>query len=65
MARRLIEEPGKALTGPWALDANMLGTNDFRSTKGSIREASLVTRDGRPFAILIFHRNGEKSFILV
>ena len=52
VARRLIEEPGKALTGPWALDANMLGTNDFRSTKGSIREASLVTRDGRRFQVV-------------
>jgi len=52
VARRLIEEPGKALTGPWALDANMLGTNDFRSTKGSIRQASLSARDGRGFQVV-------------
>jgi hypothetical protein len=52
VARRQIEEPGKALTGPWALDANMLGTNDFRSTKGSIRQASLSARDGRTFQVV-------------
>jgi hypothetical protein len=52
VARTLIEEPGRAMTGPWALDANALGTNDFRSTKGRIREASLVQRDGSAFTVV-------------
>jgi len=52
VARRVIEEPGKAMTGPWALDANALGTNDFRSTRGHIREASLSARDGRAFQVV-------------
>ncbi len=52
VARRIIEEPGKALTGPWSLDANALGTNDFRSTKGRIREAGLSARDGRSFQVV-------------
>jgi beta-galactosidase len=52
VARRVIEEPGKALTGPWALDANALGTNDFRSTKGHVREAGLSARDGRSFQVV-------------
>jgi hypothetical protein len=52
VARRVIEEPGKAMTGPWALDANALGTNDFRSTKAHIREAGLSARDGRTFQVV-------------
>ena len=52
VARRLVEEPRAAMTGPWSQDANALGTNDFRSTKAQIREASLMALDGRTFQVV-------------
>ena len=46
VAREDIEELGRDMRGePWAAGANKLGTNDFRSTKARIRNASLG--DGR------------------
>jgi len=51
VARRLVEEPRGVMTGPWSQDANALGTNDFRSTKAQIREASLTALDGRTFQV--------------
>ena len=63
VARRQIEEPGKALTGPWALDANMLGTNDFRSTRAHIREGSLSTRDGRAFQVVIDASQAVRAWV--
>ena len=52
VARRLVEEPRVVMTGPWSQDANALGTNDFRSTKARIREASLTAPDGRTFQVV-------------
>jgi hypothetical protein len=52
VARRTVEEPRVALSGPWSLDANALGTNDFRSTKARIREASLSSAGGRTWKVV-------------
>jgi hypothetical protein len=52
VARRLVEEPRAVMTGPWSQDANALGTNDFRSTKARIHEASLTAPDGRMFQVV-------------
>ncbi|MDR2980930.1 MAG: hypothetical protein LBV12_01640 [Puniceicoccales bacterium] len=42
VVRNVVEEMGKDLSGTsWAQDANALGTNDFRSTKAHIYNASL------------------------
>jgi hypothetical protein len=50
--RRTVEEPRVELSTPWSLDANALGTNDFRSTKGRIREASLSAAGGRRWQVV-------------
>jgi hypothetical protein len=52
VARRAVEEPRVALSTPWSLDANALGTNDFRSTKARIREASLSAAGGRTWKVV-------------
>ncbi len=41
VARKLVEEPGVEPKHPWSLDANALGTADFRSTRANIEQASL------------------------
>jgi hypothetical protein len=51
VARRTVEEPRVALSAPWSLDANALGTNDFRSTKARIHEASLSAAGGRAWQV--------------
>jgi len=51
VARRTVEEPRAALSEPWSLDANALGTNDFRATKARIREASLSAAGGRTWQV--------------
>jgi hypothetical protein len=50
--RRTVEEPRVALSAPWSQDANALGTNDFRSTKARIREASLSAAGGRTWQVV-------------
>jgi len=52
VARRTVEEPRVALQTPWSLDAHALGTNDFRSTKAQIREASLSAASGRTWKVV-------------
>jgi hypothetical protein len=52
VARRTVEEPRVALSAPWSRDANALGTNDFRSTKARIREASLSAAGGRTWKVV-------------
>jgi hypothetical protein len=52
VARRTVEEPRVALSTPWSRDANALGTNDFRSTKARVREASLSASDGRTWRVV-------------
>jgi hypothetical protein len=48
----VTDEPRVPMTGPWSLHANALGTNDFRSTKAHVHEASLTARDGRTWQVI-------------
>ena len=45
--------------GEWRLDANSLGTNDFRSTKNNIYRASLTDPSGKGIAAI---SDGSQSF---
>ena len=42
-----VEEPRVVQSGSWKDNANKLGTNDFRSTKGNIIRASLTNYKNR------------------
>jgi len=52
VARRTVEEPRVPMSTPWSRDGNALGTNDFRSTKARVREASLSASDGRTWQLV-------------
>ena len=53
-----VEEHGVELKGNWKDDANDLGSNDFRSTKQFIKEASLKDKEGNGIMAL----SGGKQF---
>jgi hypothetical protein len=47
----------------WRLDANSLGTNDFRSTKENIYRAALTNSDGNGVAAVSDGRQSFRSFV--
>jgi len=47
----------------WKLDANSLGTNDFRSTRANIYWASLTSEQGSGIAVLSDGRQAFRSFV--
>lgn len=48
---RYVEEPRVIQSGLWKDNANKLGTNDFRSTKGNIIRASLINDKNREVTV--------------
>jgi beta-galactosidase len=56
-------KPGVKPEGEWRLDANSLGTNDFRSTKTDIYWASLTGVNGTGIAVLSDGNSSFRSFV--
>jgi beta-galactosidase len=56
---KAVEEFGVVPAGEWKDDANDLGSNDFRSTKHSIREASLT--DGKENWVRVYSDGNQSS----
>lgn len=48
---------------PWSLDDSPLGTSDFRSTKHSVRRASLVSDNGRGLQLLSNGHHGSRCWL--
>lgn len=51
VTRKFVEEPGVEQKGAWMLDANDLGTKDFRSTKANVYRAELSDGKGNKLVI--------------
>jgi hypothetical protein len=49
--------------GEWKLDANSLGTNDFRSTKNNIYWASLTNTEGTGIAVVSDSKQSFRSYV--
>jgi beta-galactosidase len=58
-----VEEWGGVPTGDWKDDANDLGSNDFRSTKRYIQNASLQDHDGDSVTILSNASQASRSWL--
>ena len=54
-----LNKLGARPEGEWRLDANSLGTNDFRSTKDNIYWAALTNANGNGIAVI---SDGKQSF---
>jgi beta-galactosidase len=50
-------------TQPWALDANALGTNDFRATRENIRFVSLTDSRGRGLRVESDGRQSSRAWV--
>jgi hypothetical protein len=61
--RRFVEEPRIEPRHPWALDANALGTADFRSTKARVRRAKLSAADGASFTIFAKGEHAVRAWV--
>ena len=59
VVRRFVEEPRTEPQNPWSLDANALGTADFRSTKANICLASLS--DGIKASFIVHSDDSSQS----
>jgi beta-galactosidase len=61
--RDSVEQPGVRLTRPWSLDANDLGSNDFRSTKYHIRTAGLTDKTGHGLQVESDGSASERAWV--
>lgn len=59
----LVMEPRVRPSGPWALDASPLGTNDFRSTKAGVLAASLTDASGEGLAVVSDGSQAVRSWV--
>jgi len=58
-----VEEWGVIPNGDWKDDANDLGSNDFRSTKRYIQQASLNNKDGDNVTILSDFTQASRTWL--
>lgn len=58
-----VEEPGILMEGDWKDDANDLGSNDFRSTKRFILEASLSDRADNRIKVISDGKQFSRSWL--
>ncbi|WP_316791994.1 glycoside hydrolase family 2 protein [Pedobacter frigoris] len=60
---KYVEAPRSVPKGPWAADANDLGSRDFRSTKANIYHATLSNDKGSAVTVLSDGKQSARSWI--